>query len=196
MKEMLIILLSVVLIDNLVLSRFLGVCSFLGLTKDLKNAMGMSVAVIFVMIVATGITYPIYWSILEPINLGYLQTVVFILVIAAVVQVLEAIIRKAFPPLYKAMGIYLPLITTNCAILGVILINIQEIYNFGSAMMSSFGAGVGYMLAMFLFTGVREKMEKADIPEFMQGLPITLMAASVVSVSFMGFKGVIENLFG
>ncbi|MBP6137404.1 MAG: RnfABCDGE type electron transport complex subunit A [Clostridiaceae bacterium] len=196
MKEMLIILLSVVLIDNLVLSRFLGVCSFLGLTKDLKNAMGMSVAVIFVMIVATGITYPIYWSILEPINLGYLQTVVFILVIAAVVQVLEAIIRKAFPPLYKAMGIYLPLITTNCAILGVMLINIQEIYNFGSAMMSSFGAGVGYMLAMFLFTGVREKMEKADIPEFMQGLPITLMAASVVSVSFMGFKGVIENLFG
>ena len=196
MKEMLIILLSVVLIDNLVLSRFLGVCSFLGLTKDFKNAMGMSVAVIFVMIVATGITYPIYWSILEPINLGYLQTVVFILVIAAVVQVLEAIIRKAFPPLYKAMGIYLPLITTNCAILGVMLINIQEIYNFGSAMMSSFGAGVGYMLAMFLFTGVREKMEKADIPEFMQGLPITLMAASVVSVSFMGFKGVIENLFG
>ena len=155
MKEMLIILFSVVLIDNLVLSRFLGVCSFIGLTKDLKNAMGMSVAVIFVMMVATGITYPIYWSILEPINLGYLQTVIFILVIAAVVQVLEAIIRKAFPPLYKAMGIFLPLITTNCAILGVMLINIQEIYNFGSAMMSSFGAGIGYMLAMFLFTGVR-----------------------------------------
>jgi electron transport complex protein RnfA len=196
MKEMLIILFSVVLIDNLVLSRFLGVCSFLGLTKDLKNAMGMSVAVIFVMMVATGITYPIYWSILAPINLGYLQTVIFILVIAAVVQVLEAIIRKAFPPLYKAMGIYLPLITTNCAILGVMLINIQEEYSFISAMMSSFGAGVGYMLAMFLFTGVRSKMEKADIPEFLQGLPITLMAASIVSVSFMGFKGVIENLFG
>ncbi|HHX19385.1 MAG TPA: RnfABCDGE type electron transport complex subunit A [Clostridiaceae bacterium] len=196
MKEMLIILFSVVLIDNLVLSRFLGVCSFIGLTKDLKNAMGMSVAVIFVMMVATGITYPIYWSILEPINLGYLQTVIFILVIAAVVQVLEAIIRKAFPPLYKAMGIFLPLITTNCAILGVMLINIQEIYNFGSAMMSSFGAGIGYMLAMFLFTGVRSKMENADIPEFMKGLPITLMAAAIVSVSFMGFKGVIENLFG
>ncbi len=193
---MLIILFSVILIDNLVLSRFLGVCSFIGLTKDLKNAMGMSIAVIFVMMVATGITYPIYWSILEPISLGYLQTVIFILVIASVVQVLEAIIRKVFPPLYKAMGIFLPLITTNCAILGVMLINIQEIYNFGSAMMSSFGAGVGYMLAMFLFTGVRSKMEKADIPEFLQGLPITLMAASIVSVSFMGFKGVIENLFG
>ncbi len=193
---MLIILFSVILIDNLVLSRFLGVCSFIGLTKDLKNAMGMSIAVIFVMMVATGITYPIYWSILEPISLGYLQTVIFILVIASVVQVLEAIIRKVFPPLYKAMGIFLPLITTNCAILGVMLINIQEIYNFGSAMMSSFGAGVGYMLAMFLFTGVRSKMEKADIPDFLQGLPITLMAASIVSVSFMGFKGVIENLFG
>jgi len=113
-----------------------------------------------------------------------------------VVQVLEAIIRKLFPPLYKAMGIYLPLITTNCAILGVMLINIQETYHFGGAMMSSFGAGVGYMLAMFLFSSVREKMAKADIPEFMKGLPITLMAASIVSVSFMGFKGVIENLFG
>ncbi|HNZ63350.1 MAG TPA: RnfABCDGE type electron transport complex subunit A [Bacillota bacterium] len=196
MKEMLIILFSVILIDNLVLSRFLGVCSFIGLTKNLKNAMGMSVAVIFVMMVATGITYPVYWSLLEPLKLGYLQTVVFILVIASVVQVLEAIIRKLFPPLYKAMGIYLPLITTNCAILGVMLINIQETYHFGGAMMSSFGAGVGYMLAMFLFSGVREKMAKADIPEFMKGLPITLMAASIVSVSFMGFKGVIENLFG
>ncbi len=196
MKEMLIILFSVILIDNLVLSRFLGVCSFIGLTKNLKNAMGMSVAVIFVMMVATGITYPVYWSLLEPLKLGYLQTVVFILVIASVVQVLEAIIRKLFPPLYKAMGIYLPLITTNCAILGVMLINIQETYHFGGAMMSSFGAGVGYMLAMFLFSSVREKMAKADIPEFMKGLPITLMAASIVSVSFMGFKGVIENLFG
>ena len=196
MKTFLIIMLSMVLIDNLVSSRFLGICSFLGLTKSLKNAMGMSIAVIFVMLVATAVTYPIYWSILEPVNLGYLQTVVFILVIAAVVQVLEAIIRKTFPPLYNAMGIYLPLITTNCAILGVMLINIQEAYSFGDAMISSLGAGVGYTLAMFLFTGVREKMEKADIPPFFEGLPSTLMAASIVSVSFMGFKGVIENLFG
>ncbi|MGI6157415.1 MAG: electron transport complex protein RnfA [Saccharofermentanales bacterium] len=196
MKELLIILFSVILIDNLVLSRFLGVCSFLGLTKNLKNSMGMSFAVIFVMIVATAVTYPIYWYILEPLNLGYLQTVIFILVIASVVQVLEAILRKSFPPLYDAMGIYLPLITTNCAILGVMLINIQSLYTFGEAMVSSFGAGVGYMLAMFLFAGVREKMEKADIPEFLQGLPAALFAASIVSVSFMGFKGVIENLFG
>lgn len=196
MKEFLIILFSVILIDNLVLSRFLGVCSFLGLTKSLKNAMGMSLAVIFVMMVATAITYPIYWQLLEPVKLGYLQTVVFILIIASVVQVLEAVIRKAFPPLYRAMGIYLPLITTNCAILGVMLINIQETYSFMAAMMSSLGAGVGYMLAMFLFSGVRAKMEKAQIPAFFEGLPSTLMAASIVSVSFMGFKGVIENLFG
>lgn len=195
MKEFLLILFSVILIDNLVLSRFLGVCSFLGLTKSVKNAMGMSVAVIFVMLVATAVTYPIYWDLLEPVGLGYLQTVVFILVIASVVQVLEAVIRKAFPPLYRAMGIYLPLITTNCAILGVMLINIQETYSFLAAMMSSLGAGVGYMLAMFLFAGVREKMDKADIPAFMEGLPSTLMAAAIVSVSFMGFKGVIENLF-
>ncbi|NLA96294.1 MAG: electron transport complex protein RnfA, partial [Clostridiaceae bacterium] len=154
------------------------------------------VAVIFVMLVATAVTYPIYWNLLAPVGLGYLQTVVFILVIAAVVQVLEAVIRKAFPPLYRAMGIYLPLITTNCAILGVMLINIQETYGFLAAMTSSLGAGVGYMLAMFLFAGVRAKIEKADIPSFMEGLPSTLMAAAIVSVSFMGFKGVIENLFG
>lgn len=196
MKEFFVILFSVILIDNLVLSRFLGVCSFLGLTKSVKNAMGMSVAVIFVMLVATAVTYPIYWNLLDPVGLGYLQTVVFILVIAAVVQVLEAVIRKAFPPLYRAMGIYLPLITTNCAILGVMLINIQETYGFLAAMTSSLGAGVGYMLAMFLFAGVRAKIEKADIPSFMEGLPSTLMAAAIVSVSFMGFKGVIENLFG
>ena len=196
MKEFFVILFSVILIDNLVLSRFLGVCSFLGLTKSVKNAMGMSVAVIFVMLVATAVTYPIYWNLLDPVGLGYLQSVGFILVIASVVQVLEAVIRKAFPPLYRAMGIYLPLITTNCAILGVMLINIQETYGFLAAMTSSLGAGVGYMLAMFLFAGVRAKIEKADIPSFMEGLPSTLMAAAIVSVSFMGFKGVSENLFG
>lgn len=196
MKEILMILFGVILIDNLVLSRFLGVCSFLGLTKDLKNSMGMSLAVIFVMVVATAVTYPIYFRLLEPFGLGYLQTVIFILVIASVVQVIEAILRKVFPPLYRAMGIFLPLITTNCAILGIMLINIQENYTFGQAIANSVGAGVGYMLAMFLFAGVREKMEKADIPDSLKGLPSALIAASIVSLSFMGFKGVIENLFG
>ncbi|NLV99134.1 MAG: RnfABCDGE type electron transport complex subunit A [Clostridiaceae bacterium] len=196
MQEMFKILFSVILIDNLVLSRFLGVCSFLGLTKDLKNSMGMSVAVIFVMLVSTAITYPIYSSLLAPYGLGYLQTVVFILVIAATVQVLEAVIRKTMPPLYEAMGIFLPLITTNCAILGVMLINIQESYSFVNAIMNSLGAGLGYTLAMFLFVGVREKLETADIPDAFKGLPSTLTAASILSVSFMGFSGVIENLFG
>ncbi|NLC40265.1 MAG: RnfABCDGE type electron transport complex subunit A [Clostridiaceae bacterium] len=195
MQDMFKILFSVILIDNLVLSRFLGVCSFLGLTKDLKNSMGMSVAVIFVMLVSTAVTYPIYYYLLDPSGLGYLQTVIFILVIAATVQVLEAIIRKAMPPLYEAMGIFLPLITTNCAILGVMLINIQETYSFVNAIMSSLGAGLGYTLAMFLFVGVREKMETSDIPDSFKGLPSALMAASIVSVAFMGFSGVIENLF-
>ena len=196
MQEMFKILFSVILIDNLVLSRFLGVCAFLGLTKDLKNSLGMSVAVIFVMLVSTAITYPIYSSLLAPYGLGYLQPVVFILVIAATVQVLEAVIRKTMPPLYEAMGIFLPLITTNSAILGVMLINIQESYSFVNAIMNSLGAGLGYTLAMFLFVGVREKLETADIPDAFKGLPSTLTAASILSVSFMGFSGVIENLFG
>jgi len=196
MREFLIILFSVILIDNLVLSRFLGICSFIGVSKSLKNAMGMSAAVIFVMFIATSVTYPIFYSVLEPNGLAYLQTVIFILVIAAVVQVLEAIIRKAFPPLYRSMGIYLPLITTNCAILGVMLINMTEQYTFWQAIFSSVGAGIGFMLAMFLFAGVRSKIEKADVPHFMRGLPITFIAAAIVSVSFQGFKGIIENLFG
>ena len=195
MKEMFMILFSVILIDNLVLSRFLGVCSFLGLTKDLKNSMGMSVAVIFVMLVSTAVTYPIYYFLLEPNGLGYLQTVLFILVIAATVQVIETILRKVFPPLYEAMGIFLPLITTNCAILGVMLINIQESYSFVNAIMSSLGSGLGFTLAMFLFAGVREKLETSDIPETFKGLPSALTAASILSGSFMGFSGVIENLF-
>lgn len=195
MKEMFMILFSVILIDNLVLSRFLGVCSFLGLTKDLKNSMGMSVAVIFVMLVSTAVTYPIYYFLLEPNGLGYLQTVLFILVIAATVQVIETILRKVLPPLYEAMGIFLPLITTNCAILGVMLINMQESYSFVNAIMSSLGAGLGFTLAMFLFAGVREKLETSDIPETFKGLPSALTAASILSVSFMGFGGVIENLF-
>lgn len=196
MKEILFILFSVILIDNLVLSKFLGICPFIGLSKSLKSAMGMSVAVIFVMFVSTAVTYPIFYQFLKPNNLDYLQTVVFILVIASVVQVLETVMKKAMPPLYRAMGIYLPLITTNCAILGVMLLNMTEAYTFWEAIFSSVGAGIGYMLAMFLFAGVRSKMEKADLPHFMRGLPATFMAAAIVSVSFMGFAGILENIFG
>jgi electron transport complex protein RnfA len=190
------ILFTVILINNIVLSQFLGVCSFLGLTTNLKNSMGMSLAVVFVMVVSSAITYPIYTYLLGPNNLEYLQTVVFILIIASAVQVLEAIIKKSMPPLYKAMGIYLPLITTNCAILGIMLLNIQESYTFVQAIINGFGAGVSFMLAMFLFAGVRQKMSEANIPEFFKGMPSVLVAAAIVSVSFNGFKGVIENIFG
>lgn len=190
------ILFTVILINNIVLSQFLGVCSFLGLTTNLKNSMGMSLAVVFVMVVSSAITYPIYTYLLVPNNLEYLQTVVFILIIASAVQVLEAIIKKSMPPLYKAMGIYLPLITTNCAILGIMILNIQESYTFVQAIINGFGAGVSFMLAMFLFAGVRQKMSEANIPEFFKGMPSVLVAAAIVSVSFNGFKGVIENIFG
>lgn len=195
MKELMMILFSVILVDNLVLSQFLGICSFLGLTTNLKNAMGMSVAVTFVMVVSTALTWPIYHLLLAPAGLGYLANLIFILVIAATVQVIEAIIHKKLPPLYNAMGIYLPLITTNCAILGIMFVNIEEQYNFSQALINGLGAGLGYMLAMFLFTGVRSKMEEANPPKFLEGLPLTLIAASLVSLSFFGFKGLVENIF-
>ena len=196
MKALFMILFSVILVDNLVLSKFLGICSFLGLTKDLKNAMGMSVAVTFVMLVATAVTWPIYYYILEPLGIVYLENLVFILVIASVVQVIEAILHRSFEPLYRAMGIYLPLITTNCAILGIMFINIESIYTFPEALVNGLGAGLGYMLAMFLFTGVRQKMEEANPPKFLEGLPLTLIAAGLVSLSLFGFKGMIANIFG
>ncbi len=196
MKIFFMILLSSILVDNLVLSKFLGICSFLGLTKNLKNSMGMSYAVTFVMLVATAVTWPIYHFILAPFNMGYLQNVVFILVIASTVQAIEAIVRKTMPPLYRAMGIFLPLITTNCAILGVMFINIDKSYNFLEALANGLGAGLGYLVAMFLFAGVREKLAQTNPPKFLQGIPLALISAGIVSVSFFGFKGVIENLFG
>lgn len=195
MKEFAMILFSVILVDNIVLSKFLGICSFLGLTTNLKNAMGMSVAVTFVMLVATALTWPIYHFVLFPLGLGFLANLIFILVIASVVQVIEAIIHKSIPALYDAMGIYLPLITTNCAILGIMFVNIESGYNFPQALVNGLGAGLGYMLAMFLFTGVRSRMEEADPPKFLKGLPLNLIAAGLVSLAFFGFKGMIENIF-
>lgn len=196
MNTYLMILFSMILVNNIVLAKFLGICSFLGLTKDLKNSMGMSMAVIFVMLVATGLTYPIHHGLLTRWNLEYLDTVVFILVIASAVQVIEAIMRKTLPALYQALGIYLPLITTNCAILGVMISNISEDYGFLQAMVASLGAGLGYTLAMFLFAGVVNRLKAANPPKFMEGMPLTLMASGIVSVAFFGFKGIIESLFG
>ncbi len=193
------ILLTGILTDNFVLSRFLGICPFLGVSKKLNTAVGMSVAVTFVMLLATAVTYPLQKYVLEPFGLEYLQTVVFILVIAALVQLVEIVLKKYIPSLYQSLGIYLPLITTNCAVLGVVIINVEPVvlmgqeiqFNFLQAMTNSLGAGLGFLLAMVLFAGVRERLEQCDIPKFLQGLPITLIAASLVSLSFLGFAGMV-----
>lgn len=201
MKEFLMIVFTAILTNNFVLSKFLGICPFLGVSKKTDTAVGMSVAVIFVMVLATAVTYPINEFLLVPNGLEYLQTIAFILVIAALVQFVEIVLKKYIPALYNSLGIYLPLITTNCAVLGVVTLNIQEGYTLGGSeflgyIVNSFGAGLGFMVAMVMFAGVRGKMEGADIPKFWQGLPITLVAASLVACSFLGFTGVVENMFG
>lgn len=196
MKIMLSILLTGILTENFILAKFLGICPFLGVSKKLNTAVGMSAAVIFVMLLSTAVTYPINAKLLVPNGLEYLQTIVFILVIAALVQLVEIILKKYMPALYNALGIYLPLITTNCAVLGVVLINVENNYNFGQSMMRSLGGGLGFILAMVMFAGVRERLESCDVPKFLQGLPITLIAASLTSVSFLGFSGVVDGIFG
>ena len=187
---------SLILVNNYVLVQFLGICPFLGVSKKLDSAFGMSCAVVFVMALATAATWPIYMFILVPNGLEYLQTIVFILVIAVLVQLVEIILKKYMPPLYKALGVYLPLITTNCAVLGVTISVIDEGYTFPEAMVCAVGAGLGFMLAMVMFSGVRRRVEEAQPPKCFEGLPITLVSASIVSLSFMGFGGIIENIFG
>lgn len=191
MSTFITILLAGILTDNMVLSKFLGICPFLGVSKKTDTAVSMSLAVIFVMVLATAATYPIYAYVLEPNGLGYLQTIVFILIIAALVQLVEIVLKKLAPPIYKALGIYLPLITTNCAVLGLTLLNFTQSYSYGESLVNALGAGLGFMLAMVLFSGVRTRLEAADIPESLQGLPITLIAAAIVSLSFLGFSGVV-----
>ena len=189
------ILLAAILTNNYILSRFLGICPFLGVSKKLDTAVGMSAAVIFVMLIATAVTWPIQTYLLTPNDLGYLQTIVFILIIAALVQFVEIVLNKYMVGLYNALGVYLPLITTNCAVLGVTILNIDEGYNFVESMVNSFGSGLGFMLAMVLFAGVRGRIENSDIPKSLQGLPITLISASLVAVSFLGFQGLVDGLF-
>jgi Na+-translocating ferredoxin:NAD+ oxidoreductase subunit A len=193
--QLLVILFSAILVDNYVLAKFIGICPFLGVSKDLKTAMGMSMAVIFVLTLATAITWPVYHLLLDPFGLGYLQIVMFILVIAALVQITETFLKKSIPALYRALGIYLPLITTNCAVLAVTLLNIEKAYSFLESIIYAIGVGLGFMLALFLFAGVRSKVDYADVPKFLKGLPITLVSASLVSLAFFGFKGLIERLF-
>ena len=196
MMRLAAIFFSMVLVDNYMLVKFLGICPFLGVSKKLDSSVGMSVAVIFVMLMATAVTYPIYYKLLVPNKLEYLETISFILVIAALVQLVELILKNFLPALHSALGIYLPLITTNCAILGVTMLNIDNGYNFVESMIGSLGAGVGYLIAMVLFTGVRSTLEYAKPPKSFEGLPITLVSASLAALSFSGFGGLIESLFG
>ena len=194
-KALLSILLMGIFVNNYVLQKFLGICPFLGVSKKFDQASGMGIAVTFVMLCATAVTWPIQKLALDPLGLGYLQTIVFILVIAALVQFVEIVLKKFIPALHKSLGVYLPLITTNCAVLGVAINNINDGYNFIQSMFSSLGVGLGFLLAMVLFAGVRSRIENCPAPKAMQGLPITLISASIVSLAFYGFSRIIENLF-
>ena len=197
MKSMIVILLTAAITNNYVLVKFLGICPFLGVSKKLNQAAGMSIAVIFVMLMATAVTWPIYHLLLNgAINFAYMETVVFILVIAALVQLVEIVLKKYLPALHASLGVYLPLITTNCAVLGVTMNNISDGFGFAESMVNSLGCGLGFFLAMVIFSGVRSRVEEAEPPNAVQGLPITLVSAAIVSLSFFGFSGVIDKLFG
>lgn len=198
-KSLLAVFLAAILTENYVLCKFLGICPFLGVSKKLNTAVGMSLAVTFVMMIATAVTYPLFTYLLAPMGLAYLETLVFILVIAALVQFVEIVLKKYIPSLYKALGIYLPLITTNCAVLGVTMLVLEKSaadpsYTYLSAMVNTLGTGIGYLAAMVLFAGVRERLEDADIPKSLRDLPITLIAAALVALSFLGFAGIVDGL--
>jgi electron transport complex protein RnfA len=187
-----VILISSILINNFVMSRFLGICPFLGVSKRVETAVGMGAAVTFVMAMTSLITYIVQYAILEPLGLEYLQTIIFILVIASLVQFVEMVIQKTSPMLYQALGVYLPLITTNCAVLGVAIINIKEKYDLIQALFNGVGAALGFTLAIVLFAGVRERLELSDIPKPLKGFPIALITAGLMSVAFLGFQGLIK----
>lgn len=202
MKQMLAIFLTAILTENYVLDKFLGICPFLGVSKKRDSAIGMSIAVTIVMVLATAVTWPIFYMILVPRDLAYLETIVFILVIAVLVQFIEIVLKKYVPSLYNALGVYLPLITTNCAVLGVTLLVLDkhtadpQSFGYAQAVVNAFGAGIGFMVALIMFSGVRERIELNDVPKFWRGLPITLVAASLVAVSFLGFQGLVTGMLG
>jgi len=195
MKNFAFILFSAILANNYVLKQFLGICPFLGVSKKLDQATGMSIAVTAVILLATAVTWPIQHLILNPLNMGYMQNVSFILVIASLVQMLEMLLKKFSPSLHKGLGVYLPLITTNCAVLGVTTINIEKEYTYLESLVNALGAGLGFLLAMVLFSGLRSRIDECNIPKPFRGLPVTLIAASFVSLAFIGFGGVVESIF-
>ena len=195
MKELLLILVSSAIVNNVVLSQFLGLCPFFGVSKRIETAAGMGGAIIFVITLSSFVTGLIYNFILVPTHMEYLQTIVFILIIAALVQFVEMFLKKGMPALYQSLGVYLPLITTNFAVLGVTTLNISSGYNYLESLINAAGSGFGFLVAMVLFAGVRGRLETADIPKSLQGLPITLVSASIVACSFLGFGGLVDGIF-
>jgi len=189
--NILLILVSGIFVQNFIFSRFLGICPFLGVSKQIETAVGMGVAVTFVMVLASAITYVVQYVVLVPLNLEYLQTIAFILVIAALVQLVEMVIKKTSPTLYQALGVYLPLITTNCAVLGVALLNMQNDYTFVETLFNGLAGALGFTLAIVLFAGVRERLELSDIPESLKGSPIALISAGLMAMAFLGFSGML-----
>ena len=191
MKEMLLILIGSALVNNVVLSQFLGLCPFLGVSKKTKTAASMGAAVIFVIMIASAVTFAVQYLVLEPLHMEYMQTIVFILVIAALVQMIEMILKKISPPIYAALGVYLPLITTNCAVLGVAITNIQNGSTFAESMVNSLGTSVGFLIAIVIMAGIRERLEGNDIPKAFQGMPIVLITSGLMAIAFCGFAGII-----
>ncbi len=191
MKELILILIGSALVNNVVLSQFLGLCPFLGVSKKTKTAASMGAAVIFVIMIASAVTYAVHYQILVPLGMEYMQTIVFILVIAALVQMIEMMLKKVSPAIYSALGVYLPLITTNCAVLGVAITNIQDGSTFAESMMNSLGTSVGFLIAIVIMAGIRERLEGNDIPKAFQGMPIVLITAGLMAIAFCGFAGII-----
>ena len=191
MKELILLIISAAIVNNVVLSQFLGLCPFLGVSKKVETAGGMGAAVIFVITIASLVTSLIYKFILATLGLTYLQTIVFILVIAALVQFVEMFLKKSMPALYESLGVYLPLITTNCAVLGVALNSVQYGYNILQSVVYGLGISIGFTIAIVIFAGIREKMEYNDIPESWQGMPIVMVTAGLMSIAFFGFSGII-----
>ena len=189
MTNLILILITGALINNVVLNQFLGICSFLGVSKQMKASASLGVAVIFVITIASAVASLLYDFVLKPLNLDYMKTIVFILIIAALVQIVEMFLKKTSPGLYRALGIYLPLITTNCAVLGVALTNVQNDYNFIESVLSGFGTAVGYTIAIVLLAGIRSRINEEDLPRPLRGAPIVLICAALMSIAFMGFSG-------
>ena len=191
MKTLLLIAISSALINNVVLSQFMGLCPFLGVSKKIKTASGMGAAVIFVITISSLLAAVIYQYVLVPLNLTYLNTIVFILVIAALVQLVEMVLKKVSPSLYRALGVYLPLITTNCAVLGVALTNVSKGYNILTSVVNGFATALGFAISIIILAGIRERNEYNDVPESFKGMPITLITAGLMAIAFIGFSGII-----